>query len=190
MSRPEHKDHGLKPDFDKKKPESYDLLYAGINLKEEIGGSGVRLCIPTFFLHGRQEKSEYSGKKRRQVEYALKTEGVDFLLKNPVIVCAIQLGGQLLLTIIDGHHRNRYAGLYGIKDIPCIVVDTPTIVNVINRHNKHGEKQLTVVGFETQLKNEVAIAIGSFGSSFLDSKKPRLAPFPTITDLGVSLPSF
>ena len=135
----------------------YDLLYEGINLKEVIEDRGVRLLIPRNYLFGRQASQEYDNRKRRQIEQALKSDGVNFLRENPVIICAVSLNNQLLLAIIDGHHRNRYAGLYRILDMPCIVCTPDVMVEVINS-NKPEEKRIYREAFIQQLLRETAIA--------------------------------
>lgn len=173
----------------KREMEPYDLLYDGIDLKKEIGSSGLRLIIPKVFLHGRQNKEEYSNKKRKQVEVALNKDGINFLLENPIIVCAISVKNQLLLTIIDGHHRSRYASLYGISDIPCIVCTISTIADVINRHKLETEKVSAQV-LKMRLTEETLAAANSFSGSLPDIQQPKLIPFQNIRELKKKARSF
>lgn len=138
----------------------YDLLYQGINLKDELdkNSKGIRLLIPKFFLHGTQRKEEYDNQKRRQVEYALKTQGINFLLQNPIIGCVIFENNHATIAILDGHHRTRYAALYGIKDIPALVSQPEDIVNILNRHGKKINKQ----DFVNETNEDISLAVHSF----------------------------
>lgn len=115
---------------------TYDLLYGEIDLKEEIGDLGLRLIVPTTYLFGRQRPDEYSDKKRRQIEAVLSSKGIDYLLQNPVIVCALFRNDVLTLAVIDGHHRIRYSAKQGIRRIPCLITTPETLAPIFNKHNK------------------------------------------------------
>lgn len=164
----------------------YDLLYEGINLKEVIGDRGVRLLIPRAFLFGRQTPQEYDNKKRKQIEKALESNTEGFLRENPVIICAVFLESELLLAIIDGHHRNRYAGLYQIDPLPCIVCTPDIMVEVINSHKPEARK-ITQEVFVQQLLRETAEALATLPGE----KQPKALPnIPNIDALKMRFGSF
>lgn len=162
----------------------YDLLYEGINLKEAIGDRGVRLLIPRAYIWGRQASREYENRKRRQIEEVLRNDE-NFLLNNPIIICAVPLGAQLLLAIIDGHHRNRYSGLYGISVMPCIVCTPEVMVEVINS-NKPEDKKIDQGVFIEQLRRETAEAL----LSLPDGKRPTYFPTLNIDELKTRFAGF
>lgn len=164
----------------------YDLLYEGINLKEVIGDRGVRLLIPRAFLFGRQNPQEYDNTKRRQIEKALENNKEGFLRENPVIICAVFLESELLLAIIDGHHRNRYAGLYRTDLLPCIVCTPDVMVEVINSH-KPEDKKITQEVFIQQLIRETAEALATLP----ENKQPKALPnISNIDELKMRFGSF
>lgn len=164
----------------------YDLLYEGLNLKEIIGDRGIKLLIPRSNLFGRQAPQEYDNTKRRQIEFALGSEGIDFLLHNPIIVCAVPLNNQLLLAIMDGHHRNRYAGLYQISVMPSLICTPEIMVDVINS-NKSEEHKITQEAFIRQLLMDTSNVL-----SFLpEDKQPKtLVGISGINELSAKFESF
>lgn len=160
----ERKEHKILP--------PYDLLYEGISLKEAIGGKGLRLLIPRIHIFGRQLPGEYGGIKRRQVVAALNKDGVNYLLENPIITCAVSVGSQLLLAIIDGHHRNRYSGLYPkITLMPCIVSTPEVLVEILNSHRSEDKK----IDLETFVKS-LLIDTAEVTAVLPDEKKPHMIP--------------
>lgn len=136
----------------------YDLLYQGIDLKRELEEYGIKLLVPKILLHGTQRREEYDNLKRKQVEYAFATQGVNFLLQNPVIGCVLIDNNLATLAVLDGHHRTRYAALYNIKDIPILLCQPKDVVNVLNKH----EKQISEEEFINEINRDINLAIHSF----------------------------
>lgn len=75
--------------------------------------------IPRGFLHKTQPNSEFESKKRKKIEHLYEVLGQELLDFYPLFVTAIPVSleypldqidfeTQYLLTIIDGHHRERY----------------------------------------------------------------------------------
>jgi hypothetical protein len=162
---------GFAPSKEKptRKYPPYDLLYDGINLAEKINGRGQKLVIPDHFLFGTQEPAEYSQAKRKTVREDLRLDGIDFLRKNPVIVLMNVFNKGIQLTIVDGHHRTRFAPQFGIHDIPCLVVDPQTLVDVINKEK--GSK-LNPEIFSRQAQQSAADVLKAFGDEIPDFRSP------------------
>lgn len=175
----ERKEHKILP--------PYDLFYEGINLKEVIGEGGLRLLIPRVYIFGRQLPGEYGGMKRRQVVEALNNDGFNYLLENPIITCAVTVGNQLLLTIIDGHHRNRYSGLYPeINLMPCIVNTPEVLVEILNSQRPEGKK-IDPGTFIKSLLRDTSEVVGVLS----EKKKPQLIPgISNIDELKTRFASF
>jgi|SRR3989344_1827483 len=147
-----------------------DIYPDELKLKE-ILSEGIPLLIPRVYLFGRQEKESYDNGKRRSAEKRLKKEGINFLLQEPIIVCALPLNNDTQLVIVDGHHRTRYAGLHKIHLIPSIVYTPGQLVeafSIIKHGTKYTPETLTAL-----LDKEVAEASASF-EALPNSKRPVL----------------
>ena len=104
------------------------------------------------------------------------------MLENPVITCAIRRENQLVLAIIDGHHRYRYAGLYGINNIPCIVCTPETLSEIINS-DKENKKKISFDSFIRDINESITSTILSFNEFGLDYAPP--IPIPDTTDIAL-----
>lgn len=138
----------------------------------EVLSQGVPLLIPRKLLFGRQEDESYDRRKRKAVEDVLKNEGIGFLLRNPIIVCALPDPDKkkMTLVIVDGHHRSRYSGHSRINEIPSLVYTPEQIAEAFNIKNK---TELTPEELAQQLFSEAINAMGSF-RTLPDSKRPEV----------------
>ncbi|PIP74598.1 MAG: hypothetical protein CO028_03935 [Candidatus Levybacteria bacterium CG_4_9_14_0_2_um_filter_35_21] len=170
------------------KHAQYDLLYDGINLAEKINGQGQKLIIPRRFLFGTQELTEYSQLKRKQIIEDLEIKGLNYLLENPVIVLACEFDKGIELAIVDGHHRVRYAPIFHIFDIPCLITDANILSSIIN---KEKGKHLDPGEFCMQIQQNAANTLKSFADRITDFKSPDFLFGPSsVTDLKQYFPSF
>lgn len=139
---------------------------------KELLSEGIPMLIPRSHLFGRQENASYDRKKRKAAEHALREEGVGFLLRDPIIVCALPNAGTdgLSLVIIDGHHRTRYSSKFGIHSIPSIIYTPEQITEAMNiRNGTTFAPQLLI----EKLNQEVSEAIGSF-KTLPDNKQSHI----------------
>lgn len=137
----------------------YDLLYGKLDLAKEIGDSGTRLLIPRVFLQGVQRREEYEAKKRKRLEAELDRENIGFLIKNPIIVCAITTKDQLTLAIVDGHHRMRFSGgKYKINQLPCLIITPAKLVEILNKNGQNIDEESHI----NKTFNDIGMAIQSF----------------------------
>lgn len=138
----------------------------------EILSSGIPMLIPRRHLFGRQTAESYDRRKRVLAERELKNEGMRFLLKEPIITCALPVTGGLQIIIIDGHHRTRYSGLFGIHKIPSLVYTPEQLMPAFNiRH----EAFRTVNDLAAQLEQDAQEALHSF-SNLANAKIPQIVP--------------
>lgn len=164
----------------------YDFLYDGIDMEKAIGDRGTRLLIPRFFIFGRQNRSEYENRKRKQIIQAFEEEKDSLLYNHPIIVCAVPFRNQLLLTIIDGHHRYRDSGRFAIHIMPSIVSTSEVIVEIINSY-KSPQNQVDLTKFKEDL------TFHSFEASGMlpQNKQSRMIPgISSIEELKKKFKSF
>lgn len=120
---------------------SEEVVFDATDHTKEIEAEAVRMVIPREHLFGIKERSEYQSGKRKALEKAFKKDGnpTALLEKHPIVVCAvpIQETGQLLPVIVNGHHRTRVSGKYGLNKIPCEVYSPEQLAHILN---SEGEK--------------------------------------------------
>ena len=87
----------------------------------EYPEGSVLLRVPRDFLWGIKPREAYSRVSRVRVETGLTYEGVAFLEKLPIVACVVPTNIGLMLPILQGHHRARYSGGFGIDVIPTAV---------------------------------------------------------------------
>jgi hypothetical protein len=137
---------------------------------KEILLEGIPMMIPKEYLFGRQIKDSYDDRKRKSVEIYLKNEGIEFLLKDPIIVCALSTEKSMQLIIVDGHHRTRYSGKYNINAIPSIVYTPNQLIEAFNAKNgtSHNAESLA-----HEFERDASSAIYSF-RNMPDEKQPKV----------------
>lgn len=141
---------------------------------------GSPLSIPRSFLWGTQRADEYSKRKRRLAEKEYKKRGKDFLLENPIIICALPIRrGGIQLAIVDGHHRVRYAPSH-MHEIPALVFSPKQLVKVMNE-GRTREKRFNKETYVAKLNCDIADATGSF-NSMPENKQPRYITFASSID--------
>lgn len=161
----------------------YDFLWHGIDLAKEIGDRGKRLLIPRIFLFGTELKEAYENKKRKQIEAELDRGGIGYLIRNPIIICAVNVNQELTLHIVDGHHRMRFSGgKFGIAEVPSLVCAPSTLVDVINRKTSRKIDEGTLIA---ELTHQTAEAVASFEQFDPNYPRPQtLTGISTIEQLG------
>ena len=155
-------------------------LYPDEQRLKEILSQGVKMLIPRQYLHGRQDSNSYGKRKRELVEGHLFQKGVEFLINEPIIACALSARDGLQMVVVDGHHRVRYSSAFGIKNIPSVIYSPQQLVEAFNlRNSTHFDAN----SLTEQLRNEVNQAYSSFRN--LDPRKlPKIVTgFSTIQDL-------
>lgn len=144
-----------------------------VKLKELLA-QGEPYIVPIQFLHGRQEKGEFSRRKRLLAERELATKGIRFLLEDPIVTCAIPNNGDIQIVIIDGHHRTRYAPEFGIREIPSLIFTPHQLTDAFNaRFSPNSASDLTTQELIKRLQVEVDIAQASF-RTLPEGKRPAL----------------
>ncbi len=144
-----------------------------VKLKELLS-QGEPYIVPIQFLHGRQEKEEFSHRKRLLAERELATKGIRFLLEDPIVTCAIPNNGDMQIIIIDGHHRTRYAPEFGIRQIPSLIFTPDQLTDAFNaRFSPNPASNLTPQELIIRLQVEVDIAQASF-RTLPEGKRPVL----------------
>lgn len=113
---------------------SRDIYASEEVMKAYTKEHGTRLLVPRRYLYGSQTTEEYDNSKRKRVEGALRTNGIDYLLQNPVVVCSLLdlSNGVTKLVIYNGHHRVRFSGKFGINNIPSIGLTPEELTEMIN----------------------------------------------------------
>ncbi len=105
-------------------------------LLTEVKEQPHRGVIPIDVLYGTQALTEYSNKKRRQVEINYHNHGKALLEQFPIITTAIPCADcndldlftsifpdvKYSVVLLDGHHRVRYGPLFGIRHFPAIIL--------------------------------------------------------------------
>jgi len=122
------------------------------------------LLIDRVFLHGIQERAEYSRDKERNETVMLRKYREEYLCSCPVITTAVSTGSSTMLAVLDGHHRLRYSGRFGIHKIPCIVLSLDQAADIAGTNTETLARTLI---------NASSLAAGSF-SRLSDEKQPRL----------------
>lgn len=144
--------------------------------KEVEANPGVRLEIPRQHIYGIQRKDEYEKDKTQAVMEALQADGVEFLREHPVLLCALSNQDVMTLALIDGHHRVRYAGLYGIQMIPSIVYTPDKAAPILNKSSKTSQfNSFTAANVVPWLDQGINEALASF-KTIPDYKQPRPIP--------------
>lgn len=138
----------------------------------EILSSGTPMLIPRLHLFGRQSAESYDQKKRVLAERELKEKGIRFLLAEPIIACALPMPEGLQIVIIDGHHRTRYSGRFGIHKIPSLVYSPEQLMPAFNMLQ---ETYGTADDLVTQLERDTQETLQSF-SHLPDAKIPTIVP--------------
>jgi hypothetical protein len=137
---------------------------------ETLTGKGLRLLLPRTNLHGTQRIDEYTSSKLKRYSEILKKWGFQFLMDNPVRVCALPWQSGLLLAIIDGHHRARASGVPGFSSIPAEVYTPEQLVESIRDPFRSLFNADTLA---KQIKGDVIEAHASFMNIPTD-KRPRI----------------
>ena len=123
------------------KATSEEVVFDATISPELNEAESIRMVIPREHLFGIKERSEYQAGKRKALEKAFKRVGdpAALLEEYPIVVCAvpIQETGQLLPVIVNGHHRTRVSGKYGLDKIPCEVYSPEQLAQILNND---GEK--------------------------------------------------
>lgn len=154
-----------------------------MGLKEITAGLGTRMIIPQRYLFPRQGHDEYGQSKRKKVELEFR-RNPHYMDENPVIVSVLQYKNSTVIAIIDGHHRVRYAPKYGVKDIPCVVLDIEELVYTLNKSETE-RNNVTADSAKEKIEQEILLAQESFVRKGIpDSKLPLAVPFnATIPEL-------
>jgi hypothetical protein len=78
-----------------------------------------RLVIPRRYVHGRNTPQEYRAKSTREVDAYFTQDGAwDSLVRYPIEICMLAMPNGLLPVIMNGHHRARRSGKFGIHELP------------------------------------------------------------------------
>lgn len=142
-----------------------------LRLRETLS-SGIPVLIPRWHLFGRQTAESYDRKKRILAERELRKKGIQFLLAEPIITCALPVLGGLQIIIIDGHHRTRYSGRFGIHKIPSLVYTPEQLMPAFNMRHKTYE---TAEDLAAQLDRDAQETLHSF-SNLPNDRIPRIIP--------------
>lgn len=142
-------------------------------LSPEIGGT--RLMVPRFNIFGIQPVEDYSRVTEREIVEGYRQSGMNLLYESPVWLCAMGKNSIMTLALIDGHHRARYAGKFGIHLIPSIVFTPEEAATLWNRHPK-ATSQLSVAEYMAMLEEGMGQALKSFDRLCSDSKLPKSIP--------------
>lgn len=166
---PPRGDGNISFDYMKSQIENEGFYPDELRLKE-ILSQGITMLVPREYLHGRQTNDSYSKKKRSLVEKNLEERGLDFLLSDPIITCALPVQNGLQIIIIDGHNRARYSSSFGINDIPSLIYSPQQLVDAFNLRNSI---HFDVDTLTEQLGTDVAEAYSSF-RNLPDRKFPKI----------------
>ena len=111
---------------------SHSLGFERITDSESILKSCRRVILPIEILLGVQKPNEYIGSKTARVLKSYKAYGATAVLnKYPPIICEVSNNGTSSFFIVDGHHRIRLAPKFGIKSIPCLVIPSTKLAEII-----------------------------------------------------------
>lgn len=92
----------------------------------------IQMEVPRSVVFGRQLTQEYRPASERLVKRALQEQGYQFLLQNPVFLVALQtVPHACQLVLIDGHHRTRYAPVYGIHTLPAEIATVESLAAAV-----------------------------------------------------------
>lgn len=95
----------------------------GLILREEVlKKDPLRLRIPIGYLHGTQRIEGFTSSRARRVGTELEKYGVAFLEENPGIAVADFGENGTIIYLEDGHHRSIRSALFGIREIPTLVL--------------------------------------------------------------------
>lgn len=158
---------------------------SGVLDEVDITGIGERLLIPRIHIWGSQVKEEYNKETMTYVHSLLKEDPMDFLLRNPVVVCALPEGSLVDFVLLNGHNRFRESGkfrsLYGGRTCNYIPSQILTIEQYVEIWNNHPETPLTTTAeFRNRIRNAQYDAFDSFKNSLPWDKYPKSA---TVEDL-------
>jgi len=158
-------------------------------LIEKIEGPVLIADVPRHCFFGTQPLSEYSKKKREGIEELFREKGLEFLKQNPVIACALPLkrntpnldfyqnpAGVYQLALLDGHHRVRYAPLYGINVIPTVIL---SLSQTAKMYNKNDPLEMAFI-----LDRWIEDTMASFSRVIRDFRIPNFVTFQ-ITSKGL-----
>lgn len=136
-----------------------------LRLLSERKVSGQLLLINRSYLHGIQERSEYSREKERRETEMFRKHGKNYLLSCPIVAVPILVGASsIMLAVVDGHHRLRYSGRYNIHVIPTVVIPVEQAAAIADVSQEE---------LSRRLKNDSSLATGSF-RTLTEEKQPRL----------------
>lgn len=170
--------------------ESIDRTSPVFHEKSQEVIEGMRLEVPRFNIFGIQPIQEYSSKTERRVRAALKSQGKEYLYKNPVDLCAMSGNGIITLALLDGHHRTRFAGCYGITTIPSIIYTPEQALEWWNNNPRNQMKFDSPIHLQSWLQSGITEAMSTF-QTMKDSKQPRFIPYAeSIQDLSRRFASF
>lgn len=147
---------------------------------QELLSQGIPLLIPRIHLFGRQEMDSYDNRKRVLAERELNAKGIQFLMEEPVITCALPTPNGLQIVIIDGHHRTRYSSKYNIHVIPCLVYTPQQLVEAFNiRHGTNHDARSLM----KQLGEDVRDALDSFSRMPVEKAPKAIGGYTNPQDL-------
>lgn len=168
---------GEKRDFVAKKRKKEGKIYSpyekdpyGLKLKEGALKTGSRLLIPIQYLIGTQRADGYTSHKKRDVESKLSAGGVNFLLQNPAVLCAVGSKDSMSLFIIDGHHRSFKSPKFGIREIPSLVIGPENLAQILTEMGKPIDKKRLI----EELDRSASDAQRSF------NERGRIQPYKSV----------
>lgn len=161
------------------------------DLREQEMFPGARLKIPRSYIFGIQPKEEYDNRKAKLAKAAISQGGIKFLEENPIILCAIPYQNGVSLALIDGHHRTRYSGQFGITHMPSLVFSPEAVAEMYNRSSfKPKNSFFTPESLVTYLDQSIGETLHSF-RELPDNKQPQLVRgVNSIEQLQERFPSF
>lgn len=139
---------------------------------------GQRLLVPRIHLFGIQGRGEYDKKKEGLIRKALKDSGIAFLIKKPILVCALPGRQNTLLAIVDGHHRSRYSGIYGIELLPSIIVSPSELTDILRQSGRNTNIDNVI----NNIEYGVFETLHEFSTWISDAQQPKIIPGITSID--------
>lgn len=117
----------------------------------------LTLDIPFPYLTGRQTIDEFPQRKQRNIKRAFARYGQEVLERDPIITCAVPTHEGILIVILDGHNRTRFAPTIGISHIKCYVYNLEVVASIFEKTAEETKKELL---------SQVNEARHSFGRKF------------------------
>lgn len=175
------------PNFSCEENSNYESCLKTTKLTDILKDTSERLYLPTYRLYGTQEKGEYRPKSESRFMLIMNrlshSEKIRFLEENPVVVCALFTPLGAYLSLLDGHHRSRFVGRFGINEIPAYVTTPENFVNTVNRLRLYKSSPLNVTSVTEKLRLNMNSALASFTKTMPEKKKPVPIHAYSIEDL-------